>query len=170
MSLIAAHIWLKLTRRRLLLLFSPRSLCLHHHATGFRFFLNPKSLWTKTFLYNNLKDFLEFIKCLKKTKLFTSFCFCSHLKSNNTNWMKPFLLFHSWPYHLEYIKHLTKINSVLNYFYLRSGKTRKNVFVKVNFVGKNNLERNLYWLNVLCILNDMAMNERIKKVSSIFYY
>ena len=84
--------------------------------------------------------------------------------------MKAFSLFHSLPYHWKYIKHLTKINSVLNYFYLRSGKMRKNVFINVNFVGKNNLVRNLFWLNLLCILNDMAMNERIKKDSSIFYY
>ena len=44
---------------------------------------------------------------------------------------------------MKYIKHFTNINSVLKYVYLKSGKTRKNVFAKVNFVGKNNLERNL---------------------------
>ena len=32
----------------------------------------------------------------------------------------PSLFCHSWPYHLKYIKHFTKINSVLNYFYQRS--------------------------------------------------
>ena len=84
--------------------------------------------------------------------------------------MRPSLFFHSWPYHLKYIKHFTNINSVLNYFYLRSLPLQKHFFSFFHFGGKNNLERNLFWLNVLCILNDMAMNERIKKVSSIFYY
>ena len=37
--------------------------------------------------------------------------------------------------------------------YLRSGKTRK-IVVKVNFIGKTKLERNLFGLNVLCIPND----------------
>ena len=78
--------------------------------------------------------------------------------------MKPFLSFHSWPYYLKYIKHGTKINSVLNYFYLRSGKSRKSVFVKVNFIGKNNLERNLSWFNVQFIKEKDLIKYFSKKV------
>ena len=99
-----------------------------------------------------------------------SFCFCSHLKSNNKKWMTPFLFFNAWPYHLKYIKHFTNINSILNYFYLQSLPLQKHFFSFLHFGRKNNFERNLFWLNVLYILNDMAINERIKKVSSIFYY
>ena len=47
----------------------------------------------------------------------------------------------------------------------------KFTFTKTKILrGKTNLEQNLFWLNVLCISNDTAINERIKKVSSIFYY
>ena len=77
--------------------------------------------------------------------------------------MKPFLFFHSWPYHLKYIIYLTTLNSVLNYFYLQSLPLQKRFFSFFYFRGKNNLEQNLFWLNVLCISNDTAMNERIKK-------
>ena len=60
-------------------------------------------------------------KCLHRVSNFsTYFCFFSHLESNNRKWIRPFLFFHSWPYHLTYLKHFTKIKSVINYFYLQS--------------------------------------------------
>ena len=94
-------------------------------------FLNPnKNHYSERFLVDK--------KCLKKTWFSTSFWFCSNLKSNNKKWMKPFLFFHQWTWNFKYIKHFTTINSVLNYVYLWSWKTRTNVFVKVNFGGKNN--------------------------------
>ena len=54
-------------------------------------------------------DYFLFVLCKNKTSWYLS----RHLISNN-----------SWTWHFKYIKHLFKANSVINYFYLRSWKTR----------------------------------------------
>ena len=61
-------------------------------------------------------------------------------------------------------------NKFCSKLFLPTKLTFKKNNLVFHFLGKNNLEQNLFWLNVLCISSDMAMIERIKKFSSIFYY
>ena len=45
--------------------------------------------------------------------------------------MRPFLFIHSWPSAMKYIKHFTKINSVINYFYIQSLHKQRQLWCRL---------------------------------------
>ena len=53
--------------------------------------------------------------------------------------MRPFLFFHSWPYHLKFVKAFDQNKFSSKLFLPPKLKNKILFFVKVNLEGKNNL-------------------------------